>query len=70
MLSKTSKSHSKSMLHWEEAGVKQKNNCPRCNGTGIVKTWYDCSESHKVTSDCPQCRPVDLDLQVLRVSGL
>ena len=58
------------MLHWEEAGVKQKNNCPRCDGKGFVETWYDASESHEVTSDCPQCRPGDLDLHSLRVSGL
>ena len=57
------------MLHWEEAGVKQKNNCPRCNGTGVVETWYDASESHKITSECPQCRE-EIDLPALRKAGL
>jgi len=36
--------------------VKQKNNCPRCNGSGKIKTWYDCSESHEVISVCPLCQ--------------
>ena len=69
MQSKISKSHSKSTLHWVEAGVKPKNNCPRCQGTGLIKTWYDTSESHKVTSECPLCRNVP-DLQTLRSAGL
>ena len=69
MLSKTSKSHSKWTLHWEEAGVKPKSKCPRCQGTGKVETWNDTSEKFKVTSDCPQCQ-FDLDLPALRIAGL
>ena len=69
MQSKTSKSHSKSMLHWEEAGVKQKNSCPRCQDTGIVETWNDTSETFKVKSACPQCQ-VHLSVPALRSAGL
>ena len=57
------------MLHWEEAGVKQKNNCPRCQGTGVVETWNDTSEKFKITSDCPQCQE-EIDLPALRIAGL
>jgi DnaJ-class molecular chaperone len=70
MRSKISKSPSKSTLHWEGAGVKQKNSCKRCNGTGKIETWYDTSETRKVTTDCPVCPPAAIDLQALRESGL
>ena len=69
MQSRTSKSHSKLTLHWEEAGEKQKNNCKRCGGTGLIQTWYDCTETHKVTSECPVCPP-SFDLHSLRLAGL
>ena len=69
MQSKDSKFQVKLTVQSEAVGDKQKNNCPRCQGTGIIKTWYDIAESFKVISECPQCRPTP-DLQFLRSSGL
>jgi len=69
MQSKDSKSQAKLTAQSVAVGDKPKNNCPRCQGTGIIKTWYDIAESFKVTSDCPQCRQTP-DLQSLRSSGL
>ena len=69
MQSKDSKSQVKLTVQSEAVGDKLKNNCPRCEGTGLIKTWYDLSETLKVTSECPQCRP-SVDLQSLRSSGL
>ena len=63
------KSRAKLTPQLEEAGEKRKNNCKRCNGTGMITTWYDCSETHKITSDCPVCPPL-FELQSLREFGL
>ena len=69
MQSKDLKSQVKLTAQSEAVGDKLKNNCPRCQGTGLIRTWYDIAESFKVTSECPQCRPSP-DLQSLRSSGL
>ena len=69
MQSKDLKSQAKLTVQSEAVGDKQKNNCPRCQGTGLIQTWYDIAESFKVTSECPQCLP-DPDLQSLQSSGL
>ena len=71
MQSKILKSPSKSTLHWVEAGEKQKNSlvCKRCSGTGLITTWYDVAESHKVTTECPVCPPT-WNLENLRSQGL
>ena len=66
---KDSKSHLKQTLHSDQAGGMQKSDCPRCNGTRLIETWFDCTESHKVTVECTACTP-DLDLKTLRTSGL
>ena len=68
MQSKDLKSQVKLTVQSEAVGDKQKNNCPRCQGTGLIQTWYDIAESFKVTSECPQCLP-DPDLQSLQSSG-
>ena len=69
MQSKDLKSQAKLTVQSEAVGDKQKNNCPRCQGTGLIETWYDIAESFKVISECPQCLP-DPDLQSLQSSGL
>ena len=72
MPSKISKSPSKLTLHSEEVGARQESkdiSCPRCKDTGFVETWYDASETRRITSECPQCR-VEVDLPALRKAGL
>ena len=66
---KDSKSHSKQMLHSDQAGEMQKSDCPRCDGTRLIETWFDCTETHKVTVECTACTP-NLNLENLRTSGL
>ena len=57
------------MLHSDQAGEMQKSDCPRCNGTRLIETWFDCTETHKVTVECTACVPV-LNLKTSRTSGL